>query len=217
MKTLFYNAKVYTGEGFAKAFLVNDTKIEEVYDQIPELNDCEKVDLHGHFVCAGFNDSHMHLLNFGQSLIMAKLNENTSSLQGMMEYLSDFIKEHDFSNGAWVRGRGWNQDYFEDVRRMPNKHDLDAVCKDLPIMLTRACGHCCVVNSKVLEIAKIDKDTIAPLGGAIDFDNGLFYDNAIDLIDQFIPLPDKEELKKMIEAGSKALNTYGITSCQSDD
>ena len=50
MKTLFYNAKVYTGEGFAKAFLVNDTKIEEVYDQIPELNDCEKVDLHGHFV-----------------------------------------------------------------------------------------------------------------------------------------------------------------------
>ena len=107
MKTLFYNAKVYTGEGFAKAFLVNDTKIEEVYDQIPELNDCKKVDLHGHFVCAGFNDSHMHLLNFGQSLIMAKLNENTSSLQGMMEYLSDFIKEHDFSNGAWVRGRGW--------------------------------------------------------------------------------------------------------------
>ena len=64
MKTLFYNAKVYTGEGFAKAFLVNDTKIEEVYDQIPELNNCEKVDLHGHFVCAGFNDSHMHLLNF---------------------------------------------------------------------------------------------------------------------------------------------------------
>ena len=217
MKTLFYNAKVYTGEGFAKAFLVNDTEIEEVYDQIPELNDCEKVDLHGHFVCAGFNDSHMHLLNFGQSLIMAKLNENTSSLQGMMEYLSDFIKEHDFSNGAWVRGRGWNQDYFEDVRRMPNKHDLDGVCKDLPIMLTRACGHCCVVNSKVLEIAKIDKDTIAPLGGAIDFENGLFYDNAIDLVDQFIPLPDKDELKKMIEAGSRALNTYGITSCQSDD
>ena len=218
MKKLYYNATVYTGEGFAKGFLTNDSLIEEVYyDEIPENIDHEKVDLNRQFVCAGFNDSHMHLLNFGQSLRMARLAEHTSSLSGMMDYMKQFIKDNEFKQGSWIRGRGWNQDYFEDVKRMPHKSDLDDLCKDLPIMLTRACGHCCVVNSKVLEIAHIDKDTQAPLGGAIDFDNGLLYDNAMDLLEPYIPLPDKEELKQMILAGSKALNSFGITSCQSDD
>ena len=28
-----------------------------------------------------------------------------------------------------MRGRGWNQDYFTDVKRMPNRFDLDEVSK----------------------------------------------------------------------------------------
>ncbi|MCR4855209.1 MAG: amidohydrolase family protein [Erysipelotrichaceae bacterium] len=218
MKTLYYNANIYTGEGFAKAFLVNGDTIEEVfYEEIPQIDDCEKVNLNGQFVCAGFNDSHMHLLNFGQSLRMARLAEHTDSLSGMMDYMKHFIKENEFKEGSWIRGRGWNQDYFEDVKRMPYRADLDELSADQPIMLTRACGHCCVVNSIVLRIANINEDTKAPLGGAIDFEHGLLYDNAMDLVEPFIPLPDKEELKQMIETGSKALNTFGITSCQSDD
>ena len=218
MKTLYHNATIYTGEGFAKGFLVNGDRIKKVfYDEIPETGDFEKVDLNRQFVCAGFNDSHMHLLNFGQSLRMARLAEHTSSLSGMMDYMKRFMKENEFKEDSWIRGRGWNQDYFEDVKRMPYRSDLDALSKKQPIVLTRACGHCCVVNSKVLEIANINKDTKAPLGGAIDFENGLLYDNAMDLIEPYIPLPDKEELKQMILAGSKALNAFGITSCQSDD
>jgi predicted amidohydrolase YtcJ len=214
MKTIFHNGTVYTGEGFTDAFAVENGRFVS-FD--PDEKDAEKTDLKGHFVCAGFNDSHMHLLNYGQSLIMAKLNEHTSSLKDMKEYMRSFISERNFKEGAWIRGRGWNQDYFTDVSRMPEKADLDELSADLPIMLTRACGHCCVVNSKALEIAHIDKDTKAPLGGAIDFDKGLLYDNAIDLVDPFIPLPGKEELKEMIIAGAKALNAFGITSCQSDD
>ncbi len=218
MKTLCYNGNIYTGEGFAKAFLIEDGVFVKVFDEaFPDETADEKIDLNGCFVCAGFNDSHMHLLNFGQSLLMAKLNEHTSSLKGMMDYMASFVKERNFKKGQWIRGRGWNQDYFEDAKRMPYKSDLDELSSDNPIVLTRACGHCCVVNSKVLEIAHIDENTKAPLGGAIDLEHGLLYDNAMDMIDPYIPLPDKEELKAMILEGSKALNSYGITSCQSDD
>ena len=39
----------------------------------------------------------------------------------------------------------------------------------------------------------------------------------MELVLPRIPAPDKEELKQMIRLGCKALNRYGITSCQSDD
>ena len=216
MKTIYYNGAVYTGESFARGFIVEDGKFLNVFDEVPEMQG-EHVDLKGKFVCAGFNDSHIHLLNYGQSLISAKLGEHTSSLQGMMDYMKDYIASLDLKKDSWIRGRGWNQDYFDDVKRMPNRNDLDEIDNTHPMILTRACGHCCVVNTKALELAGIDGNTKAPLGGAIDFENGLLYDNAIDMIEGFVPPAEKEELKKMIEAGSRKLNSYGITSCQSDD
>ncbi|MDR9826035.1 amidohydrolase family protein, partial [Vibrio sp. FNV 38] len=123
--------------------------------------------------------------------------------------------------GSWLLGRGWNQDYFTDVSRLPSRADLDSVSAEVPIMLTRACGHCCVVNSRVLEIAGITGDTPSPEGGNIGKENGVpdgrLYDNAIDLLTPFIPLPDKEELKNMIRLACLALNSYGVTSSQTDD
>ncbi|MBQ4253975.1 MAG: amidohydrolase family protein, partial [Erysipelotrichaceae bacterium] len=120
MKTLFFNGNIYTGNTFAKAFLVENGRFREVYTETPELNDFdEKVDLQGKYVYPGFNDSHMHLLNFGQSRIMARLSEHTSSLKGMMDYLASYIEKTALSKDTWIRGRGWNQDYFEDVKRMP--------------------------------------------------------------------------------------------------
>lgn len=219
MKTAFYNANVYTGENFVQAFIVEDNKFYKIgtNEEILKEEVDKTVDLNNKFVCAGFNDSHMHLLNYGQSLLMAKLNEHTSSLKEMMEYLKEFISNKQIKDNVWVTGRGWNQDYFSDVDRMPSKKDLDELCKDIPIVLTRACGHVCVVNSKVLEIANINENTVSPDGGSIDFENGILCDNAIDLLEAYKPLPSKEEIKEMIKAGSKSLNSFGITSSQSDD
>ena len=47
--------------------------------------------------------------------------------------------------------------------------------------------------------------------------DGLFYDGAMPLIVNNIPLPGKEEVKDMIRSACRALNGYGITSVQSDD
>ena len=219
MKTLYCNGRIYTGEGFAEAFAVEDGKFLSVgeasgsYDRL--------VDLKGKFVRAAFNDSHMHLLNYGQALQMAQLHKHTDSLGGMLEYVKEFLQEHPLREGQWLKGRGWNQDYFSDVQRMPSRDDLDQISRDIPIQLTRACGHTCVVNSKVLEICGITEETKAPVGGRIGQENGRldgrFYDNAMNLLTPFVPLPGKEEIKDMIRAACKALNSYGITSSQSDD
>ena len=81
------------------------------------------MDLDGAFVCPGFEDSHMHLLNYGQVLSIAPLHSHTGSLEQMLQCLRDTKP----GRGGWILGRGWNQDYFTDVARMPNRYDLDLV------------------------------------------------------------------------------------------
>ena len=226
MRTYFHNGRIYTGQfPLRSAFAVEDGRFVNVgYEQM--LVDAREgdriVDLEGRFVCAGFNDSHMHLLNFGQSLHAAQLAPHTESLADMLACLRAYLETHPVREGQWLTGRGWNQDYFRDVSRMPDRHDLDSISADIPILITRTCGHCCVVNTRVLELAGIGPDTPSPEGGDIGrgddgLPDGRLFDNAIDLIRPVYPLPDKEGLKEMIRLACGALNRYGVTSSQTDD
>lgn len=120
-----------------------------------------------------------------------------------------------------MQGVWQNQDFFSDVSRMPNRYDLDQVSTDRPVCIVRTCGHCLAVNSKALDILKITEETVSPEGGEIGKENGIldgrFYDNAMDLIQDAIPVPEKEAVKQMLVAACKRLNAYGVTSCQTDD
>ena len=226
MKTIYYNGRIYTGQlPFQEAFAVEGKHFLQVGDteQLLRLAGEEDtlVDLGGHFVCAGFNDSHMHLLNFGQFLYSAQLAGHTSSLSELLSFLKDYLPAHPVCEGQWVTGRGWNHDYFSDTDRMPDRRDLDAVSTDVPIVITRACGHCCVVNSCALALAGIDSDTPDPPGGTIGRENGQpdgrLYENAMDMLTGVLPVPDKETIKDMLRLGCAELNRYGVTSVQSDD
>ncbi len=216
MKTLYTNCRVYTGQlPIANCFAVEGGTFLSVGEEIPDAD--ARVDLGGAFVCPGFNDSHMHLLNLGQTLTMAPLAKHTGSLEDMLECL----RRSGPSRGGWILGRGWNQDLFADCSRMPNRHDLDRVSREHPVCATRACGHALAVNSKALELLGITGETEVPDGGAVGMEdgvpNGLFFDNAMDLILSAIPAPGKEEVKHMLRLACRELNRFGLTSCQSDD
>ena len=226
MKSIWYNGLVYTGEdALQTAFLAEDGIFRAVGSdaEILALADEDTVckDLKEQFVCPGFNDSHMHLLGFGQALMGAQLAEHTGSLAELLRYLKEYAAENPLRKGRWLTGRGWNQDYFQDVSRMPDRHDLDEVSTDFPILIMRACGHACAVNSRALEIAGITAATPSPEGGLIGSEgvgpDGRLYDNAIELVKACVPSPDKEDLKEMIRLACHALNSYGITSVQTDD
>lgn len=220
MKTLYHNARVYTGQlPLQQAFLVEDEQFSAVGSdaQARTWEYDAAVDLEGAFVCAGFIDSHMHLLNFGQTLTMAPLHRHTSSLEDMIQSLRDTGP----GRGGWILGRGWNQDHFAGEHRMPDRHDLDRVSREHPVCATRACGHALSVNSKALELLGITAQTPRIPGGEIVMENGepngVFLDNAMELVSSAIPVPTKQEVKAMLRSGSRALNAWGITSCHSDD
>ena len=226
VKAAYYNGIVYTGElPLCRAFIVENGRFlktgtdEEVLSGLaPEDN---RVDLEGRFVCAGFNDSHMHLLGFGNMLRTAQLAAHTGSLREMLGYMRKYLAENPPREGQWLLGRGWNQDLFSDGRRIPDRTDLDDISADIPVMLTRACGHCCVVNSRALEIAGIGPDTKSPAGGAVGMENGMpdgrLFDNAMDLVQRVLPVPGREEIRDMLRAACREANRYGVTSVQTDD
>ena len=226
MKTAYIHAAVYTGQlPLCEAFLVEDGKFvqtgstQEILDAISATDAC--VDLGGAFVAPGFNDSHMHLLSYGNVLRSCQLAGHTHSLSGLMDHVRAWIAENPPREGQWVVGRGWNQDLFEDVHRMPSRQDLDAVSTQVPIMLTRACGHCCVLNTPALKIAGVSSRTPSPEGGAIGMEDGepdgRLYDNAMELAFRVLPPPGKDEIRDMLRTACRAVNRYGITSVQTDD
>lgn len=230
MKTIYYNGAVYTGElPLCQAFAVENGRFtfagtdEQAMAGLGEEGGAVRtVDLRGRFVCAGFNDSHMHLLNYGSSLQMAGLAEHTGSIEEVTDCLKGFLEERQLPPGAWLKGRGWNQDYFQGEKRFPNRYDLDRISTEHPICISRACGHICAVNSAALGLAGITGATEQPEGGRIDVDEsgeplGILRENAMDLIFGKMPAPTVGEIKEMLLAACKALNRYGITSCQTDD
>ena len=71
---IFISGRVYTQNGMMQAFVVDNGRFIYVGDNDGAMAyDGEVTDLKGRFVCAGFNDSHMHLLNFGYSLFVRGL------------------------------------------------------------------------------------------------------------------------------------------------
>ena len=92
MRTVYKNGTIYTGNGFVTDFAVENGKFCFVGETDKATAD-EVVDLGGKFVCAGFNDSHMHVLNLGNVLTMANLGAHTTSLKEMLDCLRTYIKE----------------------------------------------------------------------------------------------------------------------------
>ena len=224
MKTLYYNGCVFAGEQpIHQAFLVENGVFTNVgtNEALLSLPHDEQVDLKSTFVCPGFNDSHMHLLNLGNTMAMCPLGD-AASLDDVLGRLHAFAQEKKLSSGQWLLGRGWNQDYFSPATGMPTRDDLDKVSREMPICIVRCCGHALCVNSRALQLLGITENTPCPDGGTICRDesgrlNGIFLDAAMPLVQGRLPAPTVADMKSMLLSAMKTLNSVGVTSCQTDD
>jgi predicted amidohydrolase YtcJ len=157
----------------------------------------KRIDLKGRTVIPGLTDAHMHLFGLGRNTLYVDL-VGTRSIKEIKSRLKDRIKNT--TAGQWIRGRGWDQnDWATKDSPFPSAKDLDDISPDHPIALTRIDGHALWVNSKALQVAKIDHKTNAPEGGKIirrqGQSSGIFVDNAMPLIRKQIPGLSRTQLK----------------------
>lgn len=222
MRLIFYNGKICTmneNVPFVEAVLIEDEKIDKIGSSEEILTektaDTTCIDLQQRVVIPGLIDSHLHLYGTGLFLSLVQLMDATS-IETVKQRVQQYIFDEQVPKGTWVRGRGWNQDYFIEGRFL-TKADLDEISTDHPIVLYRVCGHIIVVNSKALEMTGITPDTMPIAGGEFDYMTGIFREKAVDLIIQHIPEPTLEEVKTTLIRAMKEANRYGLTSLHTDD
>lgn len=225
MKRLFYNGKFYLqSDSFAEAVLCQGDRIACIgsTQELKALSFDEAVDLKGKTVLPGLNDSHCHISGIGATYVQVDLTR-CRSIREIIEVCKEFIAKNPELSKYGLRSMGWNQDLFtEGQRRLLTKYDVDQISTDIPISLQRVCGHLSAVNSKLLELAKVDGQTLPPTGGTIEKGedgepNGILTENSIHWIESFLP-PYSDEIKE--ESIAKALlyaQSLGLTSVQAND
>ncbi|RLN88478.1 hypothetical protein BBJ28_00011991 [Nothophytophthora sp. Chile5] len=126
-------------------------------------------DLHGALVLPGLHDAHMHAFMMGESAEWLDLSGCSS-----FDEFATRLRAYDaaYPEKAWIVGVGWAQDELSASARYPSRSDIDAVIKNRPVLLHRACWHIAVVNTKALEIAGVDLSAPSHdiAHGAIDVD-----------------------------------------------
>ena len=171
------------------------------------------IDLAGGMALPGFHDTHTHPLEGGYLMRQCDLLEEGTSVNAIVSLLRQCESEID---GEWLVGFGLDLALFD--ANGPDMALLDSIATDRLFFVIAADGHTVLVNSPVLALAGITKETPDPPGGVIERradsgePNGTMRETAYDLVDDFRP---QRQLDESIDAMRDALDAQravGVTS-----
>ena len=215
-------AAVYTVDDenpVVEAFAVDDGRFVAVGTEAEvaaAYPDWPRLDLGGAAVVPGLIDAHAHLLGLGQALLQADL-VGTRSIDEVVERLRDFSAT--LPDGAWITGRGWDQNDWGGDGAFPTRADLDAAFPDRPVWLGRIDGHAAWANTAALRAAGLDPGAPAPPdpeGGAVIRDGegrptGVFVDAAEGLVARALPAPDAAYEQEALRRALAETARHGLT------
>lgn len=203
MITALTNGKFYIEDGhFEQAILIDGEKIVKIgtNEQIKQCQFDKEIGLEGKTVVPGFNDSHLHLSYYAKNRLRVNL-EGCKSKNEVIERCVQFKEEH--PNCTVIYGRGYNEDLFTDGI-MFTKDDLNAISNEIPVALTRICGHSCMCNDVALKALGFESE------------DGFLYEADCDKTKRLVSY-EKEDLKRVILEAISEAAALGLTSIQSQD
>ncbi len=183
---------------------------EGLFKQYP---DAERLDVGKATVVPGLIDAHGHVAGLGFNQLRADL-AGTASKDEVLQRLRDFAA--DLPPGAWLLGRGWDQNDWPD-QRFPNAADLDAAFPDRPVWLTRIDGHAGWANSAAMAVVERELGgDWQPEGGKIERDaegnaSGVFVDGAMGLVESAMPEIDAAMTERALVLGMQMAVEHGLT------
>jgi predicted amidohydrolase YtcJ len=168
------------------------------------------VDLRGHTVVPGFEDSHLHSAGGGNGVDLSRARTMAEVLQAVARRVqSSQPGDVIVSNGDWHEAQLKEQ-------RLPLRRDLDPISLGNPVVLVRG-GHEYVLNSAALAKWHIDKTTQSPPGGQISrYPDGEPNGELLDRARTLVSLPaSKRTDAQQIEMWTqqyRTMNAAGLTS-----
>jgi predicted amidohydrolase YtcJ len=215
---VFFNGKIVTVDksfSIRRAIAVKDGKIIAVGgdELLQRYGAAQRVDLAGRVVMPGFMDTHLHIFTLSHRDVEPATATSIADLQQMVRR-----KAAELGPGEWITGYGWDEAHLAE-KRNPNKHDLDLVAPDNPVVLVRAGGHSSVGNTRALQVAGIDRSTPDPASGLIEHGtdgepNGIIRERS-DLYRMHVPKDRWEDVRSGYIKTLRHLFALGITSFES--
>lgn len=184
------------------------------------------VDLGGRALLPGFIDPHGHMIGGGMQSMVANLlappDGEIRSIGDIQRTLRDWMTSNEpaVRKANLVLGFGYDNSQLEELRH-PTRDDLDAVSKDVPILIVHQSAHLAVMNTRALEVAGIDAQSKDPAGGVIRrrpgstepdgvLEETAFNENVTKLFSRLGP----ETLKAFARAGAEQWARFGYTTAQ---
>ena len=216
------NAKVWTenpAQPAAQALALDGSSILAVGDNAAMRKlagpHTRILDLGGRLLLPGFNDSHVHFLIGGGSLITVHLGAANSQAE-LRQQVAQFAST--LPAGAWLRNGLWDHQRWSPAV-LPTHQLIDEVSGDHPAFLWRLDGHMALANTRAMKLAGIDRNTKDVPGGEIVRDvegnpTGILKDAATALVERIMPPLSAEEQDKAMEAAMHEAAAHGVTSVQ---
>ncbi len=219
MRTLFINAKVWTGGssfqdsiGFDGVtgkidFTGNSLHASEVRKNYNEI-----IDLKGKLVIPAFTDGHCHFIK--GALVNSQLNLRDAATKN--DFTEGIMHYKEFNGDRWIYGGYFSESNFKEEIN-PGKNFLDGICNDVPVIISKFDMHSAFANSKALDVSGIlnqlnnftseeiikDPDNIA---------TGELKERARDFVMNSIPQHSLNERTSVAVKQMKKLNSLGITA-----
>lgn len=216
---IYINGKLWTADDtrpLAEGLAVKGDKIVAVGTSAEmrslAQSDTQVVNLQGHLVVPGFQDSHLHFP--GPSINEVSL-DGIESLHAFQQTIAGFARSH--PHLPWITGRGWGYSAFPN--QIVDKKYIDAVIVDRPVYLLARDGHMAFANSLALKLAGITRDTPDPPNGQIVKDargepTGELKEAALYLMNPTIPKRSLEDLYQSFLQHMDKAAADGLTSVQ---
>ena len=172
-------------------------------------------------VLPGFIDAHGHVVFSSLAATLANVASPpvgpAQDIAGVQAALRAYITERAIAPGEWVVGMGYDDSLLAEQRH-PNRHDLDAVTDQHPVILIHVSGHLMAANSRALARGGITSESEDPPGGLIRRDalgvpNGVLEETAMAPLREFRSAPNVEPLTALA-ATLEDYASRGITTVQ---
>tara|TARA_B110000114_G_scaffold75222_1_gene79584 strand:- start:1484 stop:3142 length:1659 start_codon:yes stop_codon:yes gene_type:complete len=219
---ILYNANIITvnpNQPSAQAIAMSSDKIIAVgtNESILKLATgfTKKIDISGKTILPGFIDSHSHPASSGRAHLR-NVDCDLRSISAIKKAIYERTKNT--PEGEWVEGFKYDDTKTSENRFINNK-DLDEVSPHHPVIIRHRGGHTAYVNSMALTLAKINKNSLDPLGGHIERDaisgelTGRLLESATSAIERLIPNTfTRLEYQAGAKIISEMMSKTGITS-----
>nr|WP_281358629.1 amidohydrolase [Alteromonas ponticola] len=169
----------------------------------------------GALIVPGLIDNHTHFMTGVEGLVSVSTLGATSKEDFVNRIASHVTK---INEGEWITGGKWDETNWGGTQ--PNRHWVDNVTKDHPLLLMRVDSHSALVNSKALALAGIDDKTPDPVGGKIVRDKdgvptGVLKDAAMEAVFKVMPKTTQDEEDRLLAIGMKHALKHGLTQIHS--